>query len=143
MSLYVFTDIPTCFSIDGGQRRWHEESMETCRHPSMFIKSMSYLGFPFVNTTEKWTIYVPSRRIHLQVLDFNIPCFTCIKLIFLMTIRVSYLVAWISNDVVLRETIKTITFHFGKSFFYTFYQIFFQYIFLVLENITDKEFVVK
>jgi hypothetical protein len=72
---FVSPDIPTCLSLRT-HMTWHEGLMETCRLPLMMITTMAYLGFPFVHTTEQWTIHAPLKRINLQIISFYVPCKT-------------------------------------------------------------------
>ncbi|XP_053400820.1 uncharacterized protein LOC128557466 [Mercenaria mercenaria] len=66
-------DIPACFRIDSpinlqiGRR-------ELCLKSSMSLSPMSFLGFPFLHTTEEWTITSPRKRIQLNIIAFQVGC---------------------------------------------------------------------
>jgi hypothetical protein len=68
-----FSEVPACFSVLTDVP-WHEGLKETCRGSEMTFAPMRYLGFPFVETDEQWTIHVPMKRLQLKIFDFYLPC---------------------------------------------------------------------
>ncbi|XP_053380140.1 uncharacterized protein LOC123553557 [Mercenaria mercenaria] len=69
----TFENMPACFSLRPNIP-WHEGLRETCNQLTMLISSMSYLGFSFSQTSEQWTIHIPNKRVHVEILNFHVPC---------------------------------------------------------------------
>jgi hypothetical protein len=69
----IFSEVPACFSVLTDVP-WHEGLKETCKGSEMTFAPMRYLGFPFVETVEQWTIHVPMKRLQLKIFDFYLPC---------------------------------------------------------------------
>ncbi|XP_060586489.1 uncharacterized protein LOC132742181 [Ruditapes philippinarum] len=72
-SFVTYENIPACFSLRP-RILWNKGLREICRQSIMLITSMAFLGFPFLQTTEQWTINNPTKRIHLQIISFYVPC---------------------------------------------------------------------
>ncbi|XP_060558046.1 uncharacterized protein LOC132718370 [Ruditapes philippinarum] len=66
-------DTPACFQLDS-EVEWNNGRRENCKEPSMTITSMSFLGLPFRETTEIWTIHVPFKIIHFHIIEFQVAC---------------------------------------------------------------------
>jgi hypothetical protein len=74
----LYKDTPACFQLDS-EVEWNNGRRENCKEPSMTITSMSFLGLPFRETTEIWTIHVPFKIIHFHIIEFQVACSEYIK----------------------------------------------------------------
>ncbi|XP_053398506.1 uncharacterized protein LOC123558066 isoform X2 [Mercenaria mercenaria] len=67
--------MPACFTLDS-TISWETGREEICSQLSMSLTSMSLLGLPFSETTERWKINTPGQRIILYILEFQVACKT-------------------------------------------------------------------
>ena len=74
----MYEDHPACFELDS-DIEWSEGRKETCKDTKMVLTSMSFLGLPFRETTEVWSIHVPFKIIQLHIIDFQVTCSKYIK----------------------------------------------------------------
>lgn len=70
-----FADIPECFSL-GNINETIDEHTEFCDMPHMSFSPMSYYNLFFRGLTEKWTMYQKTRSFRIEILHFDIKCFS-------------------------------------------------------------------